>query len=58
MNQITVLKIGGNIIDNPAALTRFLTAFSSLSGHKVLVHGGGKIATQIAEKLKIGRAHV
>ena len=53
MNQITVFKIGGNIIDHPAALTRFLTAFSGLSGHKVLVHGGGKIATQIAEKLDV-----
>ncbi|MBO0951267.1 acetylglutamate kinase [Fibrella forsythiae] len=53
MNQITVLKIGGNVIDNPAALTRFLTAFSALRGDKVLVHGGGKIATQVAEKLNV-----
>ncbi|MEZ0483944.1 acetylglutamate kinase [Fibrella aquatica] len=53
MNQITVVKIGGNVIDSPAALTRFLTAFAGLSGSKVLVHGGGKIATQIAEKLGI-----
>jgi len=53
MNQITVLKIGGNIVDSPAALTRFLTAFSNLTSGKVLIHGGGKIATQIAEKLNV-----
>ena len=53
MNQITVFKIGGNVIDNPAALTRFITALSNLPGNKVLVHGGGKIATQIAEKLGV-----
>ncbi|XWW45905.1 acetylglutamate kinase [Fibrella sp. USSR17] len=53
MNQITVLKIGGNIIDSATALTRFLTAFSNLSGDRVLIHGGGKIATQIAEKLNV-----
>ena len=53
MNRITVLKIGGNVIDSPAALTRFLTAFADLAGDKVLVHGGGKIATQIAERLNV-----
>jgi acetylglutamate kinase len=53
MNAVTVLKIGGNIIDSPDALTRFLTAFSNLRGDKVLVHGGGKIATQVAEKLNV-----
>lgn len=53
MNPLTVLKIGGNVIDNPAALTRFLTTFSTLTGDKLLVHGGGKIATQIAEKLGV-----
>lgn len=53
MAQLTIIKIGGNVIDNPDALTRFLTAFASLPGAKLLVHGGGKIATQIADKLGI-----
>ena len=53
MQTLTVIKIGGNVIDDPAALNRFLIAFSGLSGSKVLVHGGGKIATQIADKLGI-----
>jgi acetylglutamate kinase len=53
MNTLTVIKIGGNVIDDPAALQRFLTAFASVSGMKVLIHGGGKIATQVADKLGI-----
>lgn len=53
MDTLTVVKIGGNVIDDPAALKRFLTAFAGLSGAKVLIHGGGKIATQVAEKLGI-----
>lgn len=53
MNPLTILKIGGNVIDNPAALKRFLTTFAALPGTKLLVHGGGKIATQIAEKLGV-----
>ena len=53
MDTLTVVKIGGNIIDDPAALKRFLTAFADLPGAKLLVHGGGKIATQVAEKLGI-----
>ncbi|RIV25487.1 acetylglutamate kinase [Fibrisoma montanum] len=53
MNNLTVIKIGGNVIDNPDALTRFLTAFASLPGDTILIHGGGKIATQVAEKLGV-----
>ena len=53
MDNLTVIKIGGNVIDDPAALNRFLKAFASLTGPKLLVHGGGKIATQVAEKLGI-----
>ncbi|QIP16968.1 acetylglutamate kinase [Spirosoma aureum] len=53
MNTLTVIKIGGNVIDDPAALKRFLTAFASVAGMKVLIHGGGKIATQVADKLGI-----
>jgi acetylglutamate kinase len=48
-----VIKIGGNVIDNPDACSRFLTDFAKLPGTKILVHGGGKIATQVAAKLQI-----
>lgn len=53
MNNLTLIKIGGNVIDKPDALSRFLTAFAHLPGSKILVHGGGKIATQVAEKLGV-----
>jgi acetylglutamate kinase len=48
-----VIKIGGNIVDNPEKLDRFLSDFASLAGNKILVHGGGKIATTIAKSLDI-----
>jgi len=48
-----IIKVGGNIIDDEAKLAAFLTAFASLPGRKVLVHGGGKLATRMAEALKV-----
>ena len=49
-NTLKIVKIGGNVIDNPQALTSFLTTFSSIEGFKILVHGGGKSATALAQK--------
>ena len=46
---ILIVKIGGNVIDDPIALTQFLTHFATIKGHKILVHGGGKEATKMAE---------
>lgn len=51
--NVTVVKLGGNIIDDEMALTEFLEAFSSIEGKKILVHGGGKIATKISAQLGI-----
>jgi acetylglutamate kinase len=51
MKKVTVIKIGGNIIDNPSELEQFLTDFSKVEGYKVLVHGGGKSATKMAESI-------
>ena len=51
--MIKVVKIGGNVIDNEAALERFVADFAAVEGQKVLVHGGGKLATRLAEKLEI-----
>lgn len=51
--KLVIIKIGGNIIDQPEALSRFLERFASLRGHKILVHGGGKIATRMAADLGI-----
>lgn len=55
MKKITlnVVKIGGNIIDDEARLSAFLADFSALPGAKILVHGGGKQATKLAEQLGI-----
>jgi acetylglutamate kinase len=52
-NTLNLIKIGGNIIDDEAKLESFLTAFARLSGPKILVHGGGKIATEVARGLGI-----
>ncbi len=46
--DLTIIKIGGNIIDNPKELSHFLSLFSKLEGNKILVHGGGKLATKMA----------
>lgn len=46
-----IVKIGGNVIDNPKVLTSFLKDFSKLEGLKILVHGGGKKATEMASNL-------
>jgi acetylglutamate kinase len=48
-----VIKIGGAIIDNELKLTSFLEDFAAIRGKKILVHGGGKIADTIAEKLGV-----
>ena len=51
--KLYVIKIGGNVIDNSANLHHFLKDFAALDGLKVLVHGGGKVATQISSDLGI-----
>jgi acetylglutamate kinase len=48
-----VIKIGGNIIDNAEKLSDFLQQFTAIKGKKILVHGGGKLATQLAKDLGI-----
>ena len=53
MERITLVKLGGNVIDNPAAMKRFLKEFAALEGPKILVHGGGKLATRLAERLEL-----
>jgi len=51
--QLSIIKIGGNIIDDEARLLAFLGSFTALPGKKILVHGGGKLATRVAEGLGI-----
>lgn len=51
--KLYIVKIGGNIIDDADKLTSFLQAFAGVEGKKILVHGGGKLATRLAEDLHI-----
>jgi len=51
--KLSIVKIGGNIIEDEASLLAFLKLFSNLKGKKILVHGGGKRATHVASKLGI-----
>jgi acetylglutamate kinase len=53
METLKVVKISGNIIDNDAELTSFLKEFASLNGPKILVHGGGKLATELSNKMNV-----
>ncbi len=52
-DKLTLIKIGGQVIDDEFKLERFLSDFSNIKGSKILVHGGGKIATEIASKLGV-----
>ena len=58
MSKLFIIKIGGNIIDNDSALQSFLQNFASVEGKKILVHGGGKIATKIGEQLNIASNYI
>jgi acetylglutamate kinase len=53
MENLYVIKIGGNIIDDNDKLKSFLQSFASVKSNKILVHGGGKLATKLADTLGI-----
>lgn len=52
-STLNIIKIGGNVIDDNIQLNAFLEKFAVIPGKKILVHGGGKIATRTAERLGI-----
>ncbi|MGC4235356.1 MAG: acetylglutamate kinase [Niabella sp.] len=56
--SLFVVKIGGNVIDSTDALKDFLASFSTIVGHKILIHGGGKIATKIGEQLGVQSKYI
>ena len=58
MDKLFVIKIGGNIIDDEEKLKSFLQSFASIQACKILVHGGGKIATEIGNKLGIESKYI
>ena len=53
MKKLTIVKIGGKVINEEDQLDAFLKKFASLKGHKLLVHGGGNIASKLQEKLGV-----
>lgn len=53
MKKLTVIKVGGKIVEEENTLASLLTDFSSIEGYKVLIHGGGRSATRIATLLGI-----
>jgi len=51
--MINIVKVGGGIIENEEDLSTFLTSFSKIPGKKILIHGGGRLATKFAAQLGI-----
>jgi len=58
MEKLFIVKIGGNILDNPASLNRFLATFAAMTQPRILIHGGGKIATRLGDQLGIKSHYV
>lgn len=58
MEKLHVIKIGGNVIDSDQACLAFLKDFSAVEGKKILVHGGGKIATSVGNKLGVESKYI
>ena len=51
--KLIVVKVGGKIVEEEATLHKLLDDFAAIEGRKVLVHGGGRSATKLAERLGI-----
>lgn len=53
MDRLTIIKVGGKVVEDSESLNALLDQYVRFSGHKILVHGGGRTATEIAAKLGI-----
>ena len=51
--SLNIIKVGGAVVEDEKSLSGLLMSFSSRQGKKILVHGGGKIATEMADKLGV-----
>jgi len=58
MQRLYIVKIGGNVLDDPDALSQFVADFASVQYPKILVHGGGKIATKIGDQMGIESKYI
>lgn len=53
MDRLTIIKVGGKVVEDPALLNALLDNFRTITGYKVLIHGGGKAATALSERLGV-----
>jgi acetylglutamate kinase len=53
MDRLTIVKVGGKVVEEPELLSQLLDAFATITGYKILVHGGGKAATELAARLGV-----
>lgn len=53
MDRLTIIKVGGKVVEESDSLNALLDQFNKISGNKLLVHGGGRTATEIAKRLGI-----
>jgi acetylglutamate kinase len=53
LKKLTIIKVGGKIVEEPQTLQALLQDFAKIEGFKVLVHGGGRSATQLSSRLGI-----
>lgn len=53
MDRLTIVKVGGKVVENQESLNALLEQYKRISGNKILVHGGGSTATEVATKLGI-----
>ena len=51
--KLTIIKVGGKIVEEDSTLNQLLADFSAIEGYKLLVHGGGRSATRLAAQLGI-----
>lgn len=58
MEKLVIVKVGGNVIDDETKLGVFLADFAAIKSKKILVHGGGKVATSIGDELGIAAKYV
>lgn len=53
MDRLTIIKVGGKVVEDSQSMNSLLDQFKKISGYKILVHGGGTTATEIAARLGI-----
>ena len=53
MEKLTIIKVGGKIVEQPESLLHLLTSFRQIQGKKILVHGGGRSATALAARMGV-----